>query len=273
MYFSGKTGAIFGFPLRTTLIYRRTIARPGYQLLNPAQRFVDLYSYESGNPALKPQFTNTYEINISAMDVPLFQLGINDTKDIFTSVLYSDKNQPTVSYRTTDNLGTNRETYLRLFGGIPPGKKYFFIIGAQYSNNSYTGLYEEQPLAFRRGSWRVFTYHTMKVTPMTGIWLQGFAMFNGQQQFSELSNFGALNFGLNQQLLNKKLTLSLSLNDALRTSNPSYRLEQGSIRTSVSNVFDTRRFGLSLRYNFGLLKKEQQNTDPFNVESPEKENH
>ncbi|HEX8377313.1 MAG TPA: outer membrane beta-barrel protein, partial [Pedobacter sp.] len=271
LYFqSEKLVSIFGIDLKPSLIYRRTIARPGYQLLNPAQRFVDQYAYESGNPALKPQFVNTYEVRITAMDFPVLQLGVNDTKDIFNSVLYSDNKSQRITYRTYDNLGRNREAYFQIAGGIPPGRKYFFYVMARYNHNFYRGLYEQQPLTFRRGGWFLASMHQLKITPETQVFVHGFASLNVQSQFRELSDFGGVYLTINQQLLKKKLTVSAGLNDIFRTSNNSYTLAQGNINVSGRQSFDNRRFSLSLRYNFGLNKKEQKDSNLFNFESPDK---
>ena len=108
-----------GYDLRGYLVYRRTISRPGYQLLNPSQRYVDPYLFETGNPALRPQFTQNYEANISVDERPIFAIGVNDTKDIFTNVVYQSDTSSRVAYRTYDNLGSNKAIPL-LSGLIAP---------------------------------------------------------------------------------------------------------------------------------------------------------
>ena len=270
IYISRTVMKIAGYDLRAYLVYRRTISRPGYQLLNPSQRYVDPYLFETGNPALRPQFTQNYEANISVDERPLLALGVNNTKDIFTNVVYQADSSHSISYRTYDNLGSNKEIYFRGLGAIPPGRKYFFVIGAQYNHNFYQGLYENKPLSFKKGSWTFFTYQTFKLTSTTQLTLNGFARFNGQQQFYELSPFGALNFSVNQQLMKRKLTISASINDIFYTNNNNFTINQGSINASGFRKSDTRRFGLNLRYNFGIRKKEM--TDMLNIESPEKTN-
>jgi len=231
---------------------------------------VDQYLYETGNPSLRPQFTKNYEANISVEERPIFAVGVNDTKDIFTNVIYQADSSRSVAYRTYDNLGSNKETYFRVLGALPPGKKYFFVAGAQYNHNFYRGLYENKPLSFEKGSWTVFTYHSLKLSSNTQVTLNGFARFNGQLQFYELSSFGALNMSINRQFLHKKLMLSLSAKDLFFTKNNHFTLKQGTVNASGFRKGDTRRFGLNVRYNFGLRKKEENN--PFNVESPEKTN-
>jgi hypothetical protein len=256
---------IAGYELRAYLVFRRTISRPSYEYLNPFPRYIDQYLNEVGNPSLRPQFTYNYEANISVDERPLLAIGINNTKDIFTQVIYQADTSRSMAYRTYDNLGSNKEVYFRALGAIPPGKKYFFVAGAQYNHNFYDGLYENSPLTFKRGSWTVFTYHTLKLTPLTQLSLNGFARFNGQLQFYELSTFGSLNLSVSQQFLKKKLTVTLSANDIFFTNKNEFTIKQGTVNASGFREGDTRRVGLNIRYNFGFRKREDNN-NIFNVD-------
>lgn len=257
LYFSRKVMSIGGYELRSYLVARRTITRPTYEMLNPFPRFLDQFLYEAGNPSLKPQFTQNYEINISVKDMPIFALGKNYTQDIFTNVLYNDPQNALISYRTYDNLGKNTETYARLTAAIPPGKKYFFVIGAQYNHNDYQGIYANSPLQFKRGSWSIFTYHSFKIDKKTNISMNGFMRLNGQLQFYELNDFGSLNFNINRQFLDRKLIVSLNFNDVFYSNQYKFVLNQGGVNNTGSRANDSRRAGLNVRYIFGLRKKEK----------------
>ena len=270
IYFSKKVMSIAGYELRSYLVYRRTITRPVYDQLNPFPRYIDQYLSEVGNPTLRPQFTTNYEANISVDERPLVAIGYNDTKDIFTNVIYQADSSRSVAYRTYDNLGKNKELYLRGLGVLPPGKKYFFVLGAQYNHNFYEGLYESKPLSFKKGSWTFFTYHQLKLDKRSQITLNGFIRIKGQQQFYELSNFGALNTSINRQFMKQKqLIVTLSMNDIFYTNQNDFSIQQGSVKANGNRKSDTQRFGINIRYNFGIRKKEETN-DMFNVEPPER---
>ena len=142
---------------------------------------------------------NNYEANVSVDERPIIAIGILETKDIFTQVIYPADSAKIISIRTYDNLGSNKETYFRMMAAIPPGGKYFGVVWAQYNHNLYNGLYENKPLLFKRGSWTLFTYHSLKLTKLTQFYMSGFVRFNGQQQFYELGTFGELRASINQQ--------------------------------------------------------------------------
>ncbi len=266
VYLSRPVFSLGGFELRAYAIYRKTIARPGYESLNPSVRYVDQFLYETGNPGLKPQFTNNFEINVSIDDMPLFAYGRSYTRDIFSSVIYQDRRDPSVAVRTFDNLGTSRETYFRATGGIPPSRVYFFYLGAQYNLNEYNGVYETQNLSYRRGSWRFFTYHSLRLSSGTRLTLNGFLMTKGQMNFYEMENFGQLNVSLNQTFFDRKLSVTLSARDIMRTMVNEFRLNQGSISSYGSRYSDTRRFGINILYNFGIpAKKEKEKSFGFDL--------
>jgi len=258
VYLSRSVAKIAKYELRGFLIFRRTINRPGYQNLNPYIRYIDQFLYETGNPGLQPQFTDNYEANISFDERPIFAIGRNLTRNIFSPVIYQDPQQQDIAVRTFDNVGSNKETYFRMIGAIPPGGKYFFVVGAQYNLNEYQGLYENQPLTFTRGSWRFFSFHQLSLGRDTKLTLSGFMLLRGQQNFYELDTFGQLNLGLNQTFLNKKLNVTLNASDVLRTMVTRFSLNQGGITTFGDRYGDNQRIGLNIRYQFGLRKKDEE---------------
>ena len=259
IYLSRSVAKIGEWDLRAYLVYRRTITRPSYSYLNPAIRISNPYMYDMGNPSLKPQFNQNYEANISVNDRPIFAFGINQTKDIFSQVVYKSKTNSNQAFQTYDNLGTNKETYFRLVGAIPPGKKYFFVVGTQYNHNLYNGLYNKLPFNFQRGSWSVFTYHNYKVLPNFQLSMHGFMRMKGVYNFYEMTNFGSMNFNMTQFFLKKKMTITASVADLFYTNNSTAHLKQGDLEAISKRWTDSRRFGLNIRYSFGIRKKDEKN--------------
>jgi hypothetical protein len=257
LFIKHKLFKMFGFPLIGNAIFRKSIKRPYYEVLNPYPKYIDQYLYDVGNPKLKPQFTTNYEINVTFDNIPVIAFGINNTKDIFSNVTYQDSSSK-IAFRTYDNLGKNKEFYAKVIGGIPPGGKYFFYVGALYNYNHYTGFYEGRPLDYKRGSWTFFMFQELKVTPKFTVNMQGFLRTKGLQNLYELNTFGGLFVSANKSILKKKANIILSVNDLLHTNQVSFSLQQGSVSASGKRVNDTRRLGLTFRYNFGIKPKEDK---------------
>lgn len=248
---------IFKSPLIGSAIFRRSIKRPYYEALNPYPKYVDQYLFDVGNPELKPQFTTNYEFNVTFQSFPVFAIGINNTKDIFSQVTYQD-NRTKIAYRTYDNLGKNKEIYFKVIGGIPPGGKYFFYVGAQYNYNKYEGQYANQPLNYSRGSYTFFMFHEFKASKTLVFNMQGFMRTKGIQNFYELNTFGGLFVSVNKAILNKKANIIISVNDLLQTNRVEFTLNQPNVFATGTRVNDTRRLGITFRYNFGGKPKEEK---------------
>ncbi|HEY4831173.1 MAG TPA: outer membrane beta-barrel family protein, partial [Waddliaceae bacterium] len=248
---------ILGYPLTGNVIYRRSITRPGYAELDPSPKFVDPFTYNVGNPKLQPQFTTNYEINSTYNDFPVFALGVNDTKDVFSPVTYQN-DTTNIAYRTYDNLGRYKEIYGRLFGGLPAGGKYFMYAGVQYNHIQYAGEYQGFPLALKRGSWTFFTGHELKASPTLKLNLNAWMYVNGFRAFNELKTLGQLNMSITKTLLDKKLSIILSGNDILKTNISKFHLQEGAVLVNGARTQDNRRIGLTIRYNFGIAPKEEK---------------
>jgi len=251
-----KLFTLFKTDLIGSVVYRRSIRRPYYEILNPYPKYIDQYLFDVGNPNLQPQFTSNYEFNVMFQEFPVFAVGINETKNIFSNVTYQDDNTKIV-YRTYDNLGKNKETYFRIIAGIPPGGKYFFYLGAQYNYNAYDGIYQDKPFTYKRGSWLFFMYQEFKAGKTVVLSAQGFMRTKAVQNFYELNTFGGLFLSVNKSILKKKANIILSLNDALQTNRVQFSLNQGNVHSTGERINDTRRIGLTLRYNFGLSKPKE----------------
>lgn len=259
VFLSRDLFSVSNFALKGFAIYRRTINRPSFQNLNPAIQVLDAFNYASGNPGLSPQFTDNFEFNISFDENPIFAIGRNYTTGIISSVLYEDPDNPVLTYNTFDNIGKSKETYFRLVGAIPPGKKYFFVVGTQYNHLEYEGVYNGLPVSFSRGSWRFFTFHNLKITKTWRLSMFGFMLVNGQQNFLELGRFGQMNLTLSKSFLDEKLNISVFGRDIFRTMETPFRLDQGGIIFEGNRYSDNQRWGMTLRYNFGLRNKKEEN--------------
>lgn len=255
IYLSRKIFERFGIKLFTYAIYRRTITRPDYNQLNPSIRAYDQFFYDCGNPKLLPQFSENIEWNISFNDFPVLAIGMTKTSQIFSQVTYQHPQNPAILVRTFDNLGNSTEHYLRGIVGIPPGKAYFFGLGAQYTDVTYNGVYGQKPFQFNNKHWRFFTFHSLRIFKNTKITAFGFYLKNFAWNFYQVEDFGQLNMNISQTFLKQQLTISINVRDVFYTNKQNFVFEQGDVKMSGLRQSDTQRFGINIRYNFGIRPK------------------
>jgi iron complex outermembrane receptor protein len=257
LYIRRNLFTIFGYPLTGNAIYRKSITRPDFDALNPAPRFIDQYTYETGNSALKPQLTANYEVNATYDDFPVFAIGLNDARDAFSRVTYKNE-QTGIVYRTWDNIGSYRELYARLFGGLPSGRKYFMYVGVQCNYVHYQGAYQQTPLQYKRTSWSFFTGHSLKASSTMSFNLNGWMYVNGFRLFNELKTMGQLNLSVTKNAFHKKVNIIVSANDILKTNKSLFAIDQGPVQVTGARIQDSRRVGITVKYNFGTVRTEEK---------------
>ncbi|WP_430613240.1 outer membrane beta-barrel protein [Flavobacterium sp. JP2137] len=111
------------------LSYSYRILRPSYSSLNTFVFYYDPYTFEQGNPNLKPEFTNSFQFNLSFDSKPFFSIAYKNTNDaLFEMVSQNDLTAQTS--RSMINL-SKRENWN--FRGFAPVN---FIAGLE----GYTGI-------------------------------------------------------------------------------------------------------------------------------------
>lgn len=76
-------------PMKNSFVinYGRRINRPNYQDLNPFINFLDRYTFQQGNPNLKPQFSHNIELSHTYKGFLTTTLNYSNTTDIIQQVL------------------------------------------------------------------------------------------------------------------------------------------------------------------------------------------
>ncbi len=77
-------------PLAANIAYSYRIDRPRYSTLNPFVYYYDPFTYEKGNPNLRPELTHSTKFSISADGQPFFNLEYKRSKDVTVQVTEQD---------------------------------------------------------------------------------------------------------------------------------------------------------------------------------------
>ncbi|MET0466457.1 MAG: TonB-dependent receptor [Chitinophagaceae bacterium] len=240
------------------LNYGRRIERPDYQDMNPFQQFLDLYTYNQGNPYLTPQFTNSVELSHIFAGKLSTTLNYTHTTDIINDIL-KQNDVTKVTFQTKENVATSRNIGLAISYNAPLKKWWTISLYGNGYNNLYKGLVNNVMLKTD-----VFTY-----------------MFNMNNQFRFAKTWGAevsgfyqsktlmtsmfiidpmyvLSFGASKQILKNKGSLRLSVIDPFRLQKANVWVRHDNIDMLVTNQWDNRRVGLTFTYRFAKGQAVQQ---------------
>lgn len=248
------------------LSYSRRINRPGRNSLNPFPQFIDYQTVAKGNPYVRPEYVNSFEmsyqkrIKTGFMSVQGYYRNVND---IIAGIVESDSlGNITLTSR---NANRSHSAGTELMGNFQL-KKWFRMM---LSGNVYYYKLQDKtttsPVNKDAVTWTANSNLIFMITPNTIFSLTG--RYTGPSitvQGSQSGNF-MLNTGLNQTFLKKKASLSLGIQDLLGT----YTIK--SIQKSDNLVFNTeikperRVVTLTFTYNFNNFQRRSGAQDQLDM--------
>ena len=231
--------------------YSRRIDRPDYGALNPFINYVDLYTYQYGNPFLKPQYTNSFELSYSYKKTLNATLGYSHTSDVITEVLLSDTAKKTI-FISNQNLATQDSYNLNISSPLQITKWWS-------SNNNLTVYYnkfespnlDNAPYESGRLAFNFNTNQTITLNKSTNFELSGYYVSKQVYGTLLIDQVYAIDMGLSKNLMDKKLNIKLAANDI-------FNLREGRITSALSSQnyvvkqkWESQIFRVTLTYRFG----------------------
>ncbi|MEO5910336.1 MAG: outer membrane beta-barrel family protein [Pelobium sp.] len=234
-----------------SLSYSRRIDRPSYDDLNPFIYYLDQYTYSKGNPFLKPQFTNNFEVGYTLKKMYSLTLSYSLTKDVITQVLLPDDANKSL-YQTNANLDKQINYGANMNVPITIAKWW-------NSSNNFGGFYmgfrsadlQGKTLNTGKTVFQLNSQHNFTITKTLGAELS--ADYTSPMEYGTLkiqSQYG-LNAGLSKSLMNKKLSIKLAMTDILNTRTQTLASAYPGLSYNLTQKNETQIAKLSLSYKFG----------------------
>ena len=229
--------------------YGRRIGRPSYGSLNPFTFFVDKFTYFSGNPFLKPQFTDNYKLAYSFRSLFTVALAYNRTTDVQNETIHKDGN---VFVSTTGNIGQQKTWDFSVNSNFQPAKWWSVNLYAEVYKNTYqgafyTGYLNQSQYTFSANGNNQFTLSKTWSAELSGWYNTG----GTYGQFVSIPT-GMLNAAVQKKILNNKASIKFNVRDVLKTFSPSGTITNIADATATyHNFVDTQVATLSFTYSFG----------------------
>ncbi|KQT24421.1 hypothetical protein ASG22_10460 [Chryseobacterium sp. Leaf405] len=235
-----------------TLSYSKRITRPDARSLNPTTIYLDPYAYVTGNPYLKPSFSNNFELGY-VFNNKLSVTGYYQfSRDNFGQIVELQGANRTVKYLNNydeNSLGINA-TYSNTFL-----KRWDFYASANYAYVESKGLID-QVEGLSSNSLYYSLNNTIHLNSnKTFSFLLNFWNFlphtKGNFKFENVYN---LSTGLRMSLFEKKLQVNMTIQDLLKGMKFRGKAYYTDYYTYSNNYYDARTFNLSVTYQFGNSK-------------------
>jgi len=253
--------------------FTQRIQRPDITQLNPYVDSSDPQFVNVGNPNLKPELNNVFELNYSRFSTGSINTGLsysfsnNSIQNVSsTGTEVIDGTTQNVTYTTYENLGSNRTLGLSMNVNYPITKKLQFVVNGLLNRVWLAGYYDGT-LYHNSGYFsNIFTNIGYKFDDGYRIGVNtGF--FTGQVTLQGKSNDFIFNqYVLSKDFLSKKASISFVAN------NPWSKYWDHTTTTSTPDFYQVsnfegiyRTFAIRLNYKFGKLnsdiKKNQHGID------------
>jgi iron complex outermembrane receptor protein len=230
--------------------YGRRIERPDYDDLNPFFSFVDKYTYQVGNPNLKPQFTHNIELSHTYKSFLTTTLNYSHTKDIINDVLEQIDSTHT-SFVRKSNIASRKQFGLSVSAGFPITKWWRTNIYANGFHNDFEGVINNQ--LERVKGWAMMTNINNQFTLGKG-WsaeLSGFFRSKNIQGILVSQPMGVINIGFGKQILKNQGSVRLNFRDPFDLQYFRGYSKYQNVDVTIKNTWDNRVVNLTFNYRFG----------------------
>ena len=244
--------------------YSRRINRPRRWELNPFPSFDDPLNIRTGNPALKPEYTDSFELRgqqVTGFGSLSLTPYYRHTTDVIRRV--STVRADGVTVRSTDNLDTadawGAEAVLSLddLGGF---EGYVSLEGYRLQTDGATATAELSSDAFGWGGRVNANYGFGDRLGWGDLDLQATARYTAPID-TEQGRVGARTFidlALRQKLFGDRASLSLQARDPLGLAGFSYTLDQIDLYQEIERDWGAQQVGLTFSYSFGQQDRERR---------------
>lgn len=270
----------FGDDNTIKLNYSRRIERPDFRDLNPFINTSDVNNFSAGNPYLKPEVGQRYELDYNrdfgkAGSVTAGVMYRTSDDDIQSYVVYypaltvGDSTYTNVSVSTRQNIGRERDWGFIFFGDLHPGSKlslrgYFFLF-RRHTLNAIDHGYDAHSVNFRTNLNASYQFSGTLAAEFFG----NFSSARNEVQ-GKYPSFINYSFALRKQFWNKNGSLALTaVNPFAKYVDQKTILSGPNFDVINERKIPFRSFGINFTWKFGKLEFKKKDENNMNISAPE----
>lgn len=255
-YHNISPSASLSFPIgkvNTRLSYMRKTSRPAFEQLSSEIKYIDRYTYESGNPCLKPIYRDYVSASASWKDL-VIELEYYSTKNYFMWQTSEYPDNSDISLLTMVNMpefstfGTYIN-YSRTFSGCWHPS---FMAGVNIQD--FKIIHADRTMKLNRPL-GIFRFDNAIHLPWD-MWLNAdfSAKTSGNGDNYYLKPYWQCNFELYKSFANETWSVKLQLNDVFDSWRQEFTSYDAISAIRVRKLYDSRDLSITIRYNFNPVK-------------------
>ena len=235
--------------------YGKRISRPDYEDLNPFIFFIDKYTYEAGNPFLKPMYTNVFELSHTYNKFLTTTVNYTHSRDRFNEFFRQ------LGYATIvspANYGSVNDLSVSMNAELKPTKWWTLMPYGEFNYNAVNSQMNGTALKTHGAGFNVNITNQFKFKKGWAAELSGFyrtAMKSGQFEIKDMKQ---LSTGVSKQILKGKGSVKLNVSDVFNSNEQHGVIRFANTAASFTQKNDTRYVSLNMSYRFGKPMKTKQ---------------
>ncbi len=239
-----------------SLSYSRRINRASSADMNPFTSYADPYNLRRGNPALRPEYINSFDVGYS-IEKPKITLTTSvyfrQTHSVIQRVkIFYPDNTSAVTFINIDQSQSLGLELVAIYKTFAWWKNTFSFNGSAIQYHDNTANYNYNNSGFTWGLKYVGTVDFWKKTMIAQVNVNYIAPNITAQGTAQRR--GAIDFSTEKTLKGGKWAIGCRVTDIFNRQGFSFRVEQPSIIQTSEFKWLTRRYYLTISYKFGKLE-------------------
>lgn len=251
--------------------YSRRIDRPRGWELEPFETWTDAYNVRMGNPALKPEYIDSYEGGIQTyfgknlFSTEIYYRMTHNKIERVRSVYYEN-----VTLHSVENVGTDYALGNEILFNIEVLKNWNAILMGNLYKYRVEGMLSGKSFSRESFNWRTRMSNTIKLGRFMQVQLDGRYNSPSVSAQGKREGFFMVNAAVKRELLNRRLSITLQVRDLFSTAKYEYTAEGPDFYTYSYRNRESPIVMLNIRFTFNNYKPErQQNAEEFREEDDE----
>lgn len=234
-----------------TFSYTRRIDRPGYWKLNPFEYQESEFAFYSGNPFLRPQYSDALTLGLGIENAVFFTLGFTNTSGAINEVKFQRGNEQNI-IGTTINLDNIYNFNFNAVIPIPITKWWIFNFNSTVFYNQQISQFEQGNIDNSLWSYSLNVQQIFTLPKKYKIELSGYYNSDVFWNTYFVEPHYQLDLAVNKKI--GRFDFNLALQDFLGIRESFGYNQQGDFRLDYYYAWETRQVRLNVGYLIGNTK-------------------
>lgn len=235
------------------LRYSRRINRPSYQDLNPFRGKLDELTFEQGNPFLRPEYANNFQLTHTYNYRLNTTIGYSHTRDLITRLTDIDPQNNDASFITWLNLADQYSYNASVSAPLPITEWWSSFTNTTLSHTINRADYGDGKVVdLDATTFNIYSQQTFRLPGDLSLEMSGW--YNSPSLWGGTFEMGAMwsiDAGIQKKVMDGRGTLRLAISDIFKTNEWNGVARFGELFMNVGGGWDSRRVRLNFSYMLG----------------------